>query len=606
MWKNESGIYPLQRRKHLMNSVKRPLRSLTVFAKKTACTLVVLATIHVLTGICLAEEVSSTATESKETAAPSKPAETESMDERIEIADQLSDEGLMTLNFLQVSIREVLSALAMKREINIVMAQEVSGKISVHLYMVTLEEALEAITLAGGFSYHKRGNLYYVSKSKKTIVSPKPAKTKSIDERVEIADQLSDEGLMTLNFFQIGIREVLSALAMKREINIAMAQAVSGKISVHLYMVTLEEALEAITLAGGFSYHKYGNLYYVYKPKEAKEPETKNLQIRFFKLKYANIEKIQEVLDAIPGLRMVKIHEPSKTIIVEDTPKNIKKIEIIISYWDKIPKQVMIEAKILKVDLTDDMSLGVNWEKMLGDVRIGTGGFSTATIPTTGEISPVPTTGAGIFGNIITGAGTRTQFTAALDALKTKTKVNTLSTPKILAIHGKLARVQVGGQQGYNVTTTSMGVSTETVEFIDTGTILEITPYIDDEGNVLLNVKPSINSVNIEGGIPVVTSTTVSTWLLAKDGETVFIGGLIEDIKTQTSSAIPCLGSIPLLNLVFGRTSQGIGKSELVVLITPKIISAEKKSTDKEAIEKIKKMEESFKKNPPAPPKEVF
>ena len=590
-----------------MNSVKRHLKPLTAFALKTACTLVVLATIHVLTGICLAEEVSSTATESKETAAPSKPAETESMDERIEIADQLSDEGLMTLNFLEVGIRDALSALAMKREINIAMAQEVSGKISVHLYMVTLEEALEAIVLAGGFSYHKRDNLYYVSKSKKIAAPSKPAKTKPMDERIEIADQLSDKGLMTFNFLEVGIRDALSALAMKREINIAMAQAVSGKISVHLYVVTLEEALEAITLAGGFRYHKYGNLYYVYKPKEAKEPETKNLQIRFFKLKYANIEKIQEVLDAIPGLRMVKIHEQSKTIIVEDTPKNIKKIETIISYWDKIPKQVMIEAKILKVDLTDDMSLGVNWEKMLGDVRIGTGGFSTATIPTTGEISPVPTTGAGIFGNIITGAGTRTQFTAALDALKTKTKVNTLSTPKILVIHGKPARVQVGGQQGYNVTTvTSTGVSTETVEFIDTGTILEITPYIDDEGNVLLNVKPSINSVNIEGGIPVVSSTTVSTWLLAKDGETVFIGGLIEDIKTQTSAAIPCLGSIPLLNLVFGRTSQGIGKSELIVLITPTIISAEKKSTDKEAIEKIKKMEESFKKNPPAPPKEVF
>lgn len=580
-----------------------------IFTRKTACTLIALVIVQILTGIGIAGEVSSPAIESKKTVAPSTPAETKSVDEGIEIADQLSDEGLMTLNFLQVSIRDVLSALAMKWEINIVMAQEVSGKISVHLYKVTLEEALEAITLAGGFSYHKRGNLYYVSKSKKTEVSPKPAKIKPIDEWVEIVDQLSAEGLITHNFLQVSIRDVLSALAMKREINIAMAQEVSGKISVHLHVVTLEEALEAITLAGGFSYHKYGDLYYVYKPKEAKEPETKNLQIKFIKLKYANVEKIQEVLDAIPGMRVVKIHEPSKTIIVEDTPKNIKKIETIISYWDKIPKQVMIEAKILKVDLTDDMSLGVNWEKMLGDVRIGSGGFSTATIPSTEGISPVPTTGAGIFGNIITGAGTRTQFTAALDALKTKTKVNTLSTPKILAIHGKPARVQVGGQQGYNVTVTGAGGgTTQTVEFIDTGTILEITPYIDDEGNVLLNVKPSINSVNLEGvdSIPVVTSTTVSTWLLAKDGETVLIGGLIEDIKTQTRSAIPCLGSIPLLNLVFGRTSQGLGKSELIVLITPKIVNAEKKNTDKEAIEKINKMEESFKKNPPAPPKKLF
>jgi type II secretory pathway component GspD/PulD (secretin) len=233
---------------------------------------------------------------------------------------------------------------------------------------------------------------------------------------------------------------------------------------------------------------------------------------------------------------------------------------------------VLIEAKILEVSLTDEMTLGVNWEKVLGDATIGTGGFSSGILPESAPASPVPSTGLGFFGNVITGAGTSHQFRAALDALRGKTRIDTLSTPKILAIHGKAARVQVGGQQGYRVTTTNLGVATETIEFIDTGTILEITPYIDDKDNILLNVKPTINTAKIEEGIPVVNSTVVSTWLLAGNGETVLIGGLIQEEAVETQTAIPCLGSIPGLGYLFGRKSHGAGKSELVVLITPTVL----------------------------------
>lgn len=434
-----------------------------------------------------------------------------------------------------------------------------------------------------------------------------PEALEEIEKELETENKvtLKDNQLISLNYLDVDIRKALSALAMEREINIATAKDVSGKISVHLYQVTLDEALEAITLAGGFSYHKHGYLYYVYKPKEARDPQAERLQMRIFRLKYA-VEKVQEILAAIPGIRMVKVHEPSRTIIVEDTPENIRKLETIISHWDRMPKQVMIEAKILEVTLTDDMSLGVNWEKILGDVRIGTGGLGTGTMPTPEGVSPVPSTGAGVFANIITGAGSSQQFTAALDALQAKTRVETLSTPKILAIHGKEASVQVGGKQGYRVTTVKDGVPLEDIEFIDTGTMLKITPYINDEGNVLLNVMPNIASARIEGGIPVVNTTTVSTWLLAKNRETAFIGGLIRDTKTRTRQMIPCLGSIPVLGPLFGRTVQGTGKSELVILITPYIFDAELKSLDQEAIEKTRKMEEEFKKGPPPSHKGIF
>jgi type IV pilus assembly protein PilQ len=420
-----------------------------------------------------------------------------------------------------------------------------------------------------------------------------PAETAPIKQEQEVISQSPDKQLLTLNFYQVNIREILSAFAMQQKKNIVVAQDVSGEVSVHLYQVPFDRALAAICRAGGFRHHKLGDVYYVFKPKEAEEPEAERLKMRIFQLEYADVDKIQEVLQAIPGMRMVKIHEPSKTVVVEDTPENIKKVESLIRFWDTKPKQVMIEAKILEVFLTADMVLGANWEQIMGDVRMGTGGFSAATMPTEPGISPVPAAGEGIFGNIITSAGTRHQFTAALDALQEKTKINTLSTPKILAIHSKPAKVQVGGQQGYEVTTISDGLATTSIEFIDTGTILEITPYIDHENNVLLKVQPTINSAVIEEGIPVVSSTVVTTWLMAKNGETAFIGGLIQNTGVETRTGIPCLGNIPILGLLFGRSAKGTGKTELIVLITPQIVESGARR-DQEVIKKTEEIEKHF------------
>ena len=89
------------------------------------------------------------------------------------------------------------------------------------------------------------------------------------------------------------------------------------------------------------------------------------------------------MMDAFPELHLIKIHEPTKTVIVQDTSENIKKVETLLIQLDAPPKQVVIEAKILEVTLNDDMTLGVDWAKLLGDVSIGTGGFSTAVMPTT-------------------------------------------------------------------------------------------------------------------------------------------------------------------------------------------------------------------------------
>jgi type II secretory pathway component GspD/PulD (secretin) len=385
------------------------------------------------------------------------------------------------------------------------------------------------------------------------------------------------------NFQDLEIRQALSALAQDQDFNLIMSPEVTGKISVHLNQLTMEEALNAIAMAGGFTYKKQEGLYYVYKPKAVPDAQPIQLQIRVFRLKFTAIDKMQEILSAIPGMRTIRTHEQTKTIIVEDTPENIAKIEKILQVWDRVPQQVLIEARIMQVTLTDDMSLGVEWQKVFGNLTYGTTGFVAG--------------GAGLTANLLTAAGTHNQFAAAIEALQTKTQVNTLSTPKILALNGKPSRVQVGGRQGYKTNTFTPTGTTENISFLDTGTILDITPYIDDNGNVLLDVKPQINSVTFDSsGTPNQKTTTVSTSMLAKNGQTIFIGGLIEDTKTGTRNMVPCLGGIPGLGLLFGQLREGIGKSELIILITPQIIDLEERSAG--AIEKMNKLEDALKKEP--------
>ena len=435
----------------------------------------------------------------------------------------------------------------------------------------------------------------------KTETMPQRSTAETRSTREWVSDGLIKSSIsnqITMNFVDTDIREVLSALAISQEINVVAAPDVTGRVSIHMNQAPLEKVIQSVALSGGYGYQRIDDVYYIYKPKGEKDPQSQWLQLRTFKLKYLNTEKIQDILKSLSGIRMIQLHEASKTIIVEDTQENIARAEALIRALDTKPQQVMIEAKIFEIRLADDMVLGVDWAALIGGVRLGTGGFSRATLPTEqkGTVSPVPVQGAGLFGNLFTGIGPIQQFAMAFDALKAKTNVNVLSTPKLLALDGKNASVQVGGQQGYKVTTTNLGVVSETIEFINTGTILNLTPFIDEENNILLNVTPTISSASLEEGIPVVNRTTVSTWLLAKNGETIFIGGLIQDSKTNERSEIPGLGQIPIIGTLFGRTIKGIGKTELVVLITPRILSDDAQQFSIRPQEQVESIEGSLKK----------
>ncbi|MCF7939710.1 MAG: hypothetical protein K9L68_14020, partial [Spirochaetales bacterium] len=130
---------------------------------------------------------------------------------------------------------------------------------------------------------------------------------------------------LDFNVLDTSIRKVLSSLALACDINIAMASDVSGNISLHLNNVGLKEALRAITMAGGYTYSVHGrDLYYVYKPKGEYQPESERQEVRIFNLQYASLDKVEETLDSMTESGLIKVHEDTQTILVQDTPEKIE------------------------------------------------------------------------------------------------------------------------------------------------------------------------------------------------------------------------------------------------------------------------------------------
>ena len=160
-----------------------------------------------------------------------------------------------------------------------------------------------------------------------------------------------------------------------------------------------------------------------------------------------------------------------------------------------------------------------------------------------------------------------------LDALRTRDRLRTLSTPKLLALEGQEAETIIGDRLGYNVTTTIDNVTTTSTEFLESGVILRVKPSVDEQNRIFLDIHPEVSTGSVsDDGIPNQTTTEVTTTMLVESGQTVFIGGLIKRTSEQTREGVPVLGDIPVLGLLFSNRAQSSVNTELIVLITPYIV----------------------------------
>ena len=259
--------------------------------------------------------------------------------------------------------------------------------------------------------------------------------------------------------------------------------------------------------------------------------------------------------------------EVNNSLLLLATQSEYRTIELALKKLDVPPKQVMIEAILAEVSLTDDLQYGVQWFFQTG------GNQFTFSEVASGEVAPkFPG-----FSYFYSGSA---DAQAALSALASVTDVKVLSSPKLMVVNNQTASLQVGDQVPV-ATQTAVAVTdinapiVNSVQFRDTGVILNVTPRINEGGLVMLEIVQEVSSV-IPTTTSAINSPTIqqrrfSSTIIVHDGDTVVLGGLIRETISKGRSGIPILKDIPLLGALFRSSSRSIGRTELIVLIRPRI-----------------------------------
>jgi general secretion pathway protein D len=318
--------------------------------------------------------------------------------------------------------------------------------------------------------------------------------------------------------------------------------------------------------------------------------------------------------------------EVTNAIIVTTYPRLYSEIEATIKKLDRMPRQVLIEVLAAEVTLTDDTKLGLEWALRSGKFTIsntqntiGTSSVSaTPSLPSQGIIPGRGSLGGGLVPvgfNMLTFAAN--EFISALNALAVENRVNVLSSPSIMTSENKKAVINVstsvpivtsqqvpvaaGGATGNSIT--------QTVEYKDAGIILTVTPRIGESGTVALDVKQEVNDIGPTAPPPINSPSfnkrEAETSVVLLNNQTLVLGGLIQNRRTTLRSGIPFLNRIPVLGYLFGSTEDKIEKTELLMLITPRVIgtAADGRRITDQMREATPELEQSFKLGPPPPPK---
>jgi general secretion pathway protein D len=289
--------------------------------------------------------------------------------------------------------------------------------------------------------------------------------------------------------------------------------------------------------------------------------------------------------------------ENNNALVVQATPQTWAIIRRTLEDLDVLRRQVLIEAQIYEVVLDDSMSLGLS-----AMLRNRTAGNTTTASFVTPSGGGNPSLAASTFALI---GGSR-ELVMFLNAQENRSRVRTLSAPSVLVSDNMTANFQVGSEVPIPTSTgatpvqsSGTNVFAQTIAFRNTGVIMIVKPLINEGGNVTLDISQEVSQAggNAPGGVaaPVIGKSSVSSTIVVQDGQTVAISGFIRENNELARSRVPVIGRVPGLGILFGNTRKGVSRSELIVLITPKVLQTHSdadRATEelKEKLREVKKL----------------
>ncbi|MEN8257562.1 MAG: type II secretion system secretin GspD [Thermodesulfobacteriota bacterium] len=276
------------------------------------------------------------------------------------------------------------------------------------------------------------------------------------------------------------------------------------------------------------------------------------------------------------GTPLLLADDTRNIILIRALPPDYNRIVRLLERLDNLPRQVLVEVMVAEVTLTDDLSLGVEWAILNNKLGSHNGTPYTFSMDTFGLTSSLSTAI-----NFVVQGGDSVK--GLLKALASKTDLSILSSPQVLVLNNETATVNVGVEVPIVTTVTENNADAakvdKTIQYKDTGVILEVTPQINYDGIIILDINQTVSKalpIQEEG----VQSNPISTKELktkfaVKNGQSILIGGLIDSDNSILNSGIPLLKDIPLLGYLFKFESRQLTKTELLIMLTPYVIETE-------------------------------
>jgi MSHA biogenesis protein MshL len=324
---------------------------------------------------------------------------------------------------------------------------------------------------------------------------------------------------------------------------------------------------------------------------------------------------LEALVDIGKDGRSVTISPQSGVIVIRAMPDELRNVDLYLKATQvSVDRQVILEAKILEVELNSNFQSGVNWAAFGKFAAGGNNRFSAGTLQpgtTLGPLgTPLSSAGAGginaspgssigasadAIGSLFGMAFQTSNFAALISFLEGQGTVHVLSSPRIATLNNQKALLKIGTDEffvtGVSTTTTTSGTGTGvttptvTLQPFFSGVVLDVTPQIDEDGNIILHVHPSVSQVStVNKGLnlgslgtftlPLAASSTseMDSMVRGQNGQVVAIGGLMRQATTTDNSGVPGANSLPVLGALFGSKSEVLQKRELVVLIKPTIV----------------------------------
>ena len=451
------------------------------------------------------------------------------------------DDIRISLDLKGMEINGLFRMLAQKTGLTIVTSKGLSGRINIFLNNISFQDALDTILITQNLACKRKGDIIYIMSATeyKYLYGHNYLETK---EHRSIKLRFADPA----NVFT-----VISQL--KSDVGKVIVDKASG-------MVILIDIPERVAIM-----------------EEMVRKLDTPLETVVFELNSAKPEDIKKSLAEVitPGTGTIIMDIKSSKVIVEDLPDKMEKIKQIVKNFDVAEKEVFIEAEIVQVNLNDRFQRGVNWSRVFGRVK------DAATLESSFPVSSA----LAASGKMSIGTLEVDDYSVVLECLQVYGDIKILSSPKLAVMNNQEAKILVGTREVYVTQTLSQAetttVTSEGLEFVDVGVKLKVTPTINNDGFVSMQIRPEVSNVaetittSLGSRIPIVETSEVETVVTVKDNTMIMIAGLRKEEKRDEKEGIPRLSKLPIIGKLFGSSSKVNRQTELIVFITPHIITGE-------------------------------